>query len=156
MTANRAEQASLTELKDALQRLEDRTSGFYRDLDRAFNWPTDKPVKRNQAQKFNRLGQPTKYNRALPKWKSQRGYELVAGILKIQARDKCGVAAAIRKLRKSEPKEWPERERDLQRRYQEIKDYWGPWCRMEMMLEAEAAALLAKTESLATKVPKRK
>jgi hypothetical protein len=67
--------------------------------------------------KFNRLGQTTKYNRAPPTWRSQRGYELVAGILKIQARNKCGVAAAVRQLKKSEPKEWPEKERDLQRRY---------------------------------------
>jgi hypothetical protein len=147
------------ELADAilqLQLLEAACASFERDLDRAFKWPTDKPVKPNQAEKFNRLSQPTKYNRAPATWKGRRGYDLVSGILKVQARDKCSVAAAVRKLRKSEPKEWPEKERDLQRRYQEIKDYWGPWCRIEMMLEAEAAALLAKTESLATKVPKRK
>ena len=56
------------------------------------------------------------------------------------------MAAAIRELKKNEPKEWPEKERDLQNRYKEIKDYWEPWCRIEQSLEAEAAALLAKTE----------
>jgi hypothetical protein len=133
------------ELADAIRQLR----LFERDLTRAFKWPTDKPVKANQAEKFNRLGQPTKYNRAPPMWRSQRGYELVAGILKIQARDKCGVAAAVRELKKSEPKDWPEKELDLQRRYQEIKNYWGPWCRVEIILEAKVRGLLAKTESLA-------
>jgi hypothetical protein len=133
------------ELADAIRQLR----LFERDLIRVFKWPTDKPVKANQAEKFNRLGQTTKYNRAPPTWRGQRGYELAAGILKIQARDKCGVAAAIRTLRKSEPKEWPEKERDLQRRYQEIKDYWGPWCQVEIILEAKVRRLLAKTESLA-------
>jgi hypothetical protein len=133
------------ELADAIRQLR----LFERDLTRVFEWPTDKPVKANQAEKFNRLGQPTRYNRARPTWRSQRGYELVAGILKIQARDKCSVAAAVRELKKSERKEWPEKERDLQRRYQEIKNYWGPWCRVEIILEAKVKDLLAKTESLA-------
>jgi hypothetical protein len=132
-----------------LQLLEAAYASFERDLDRAFKRPTDRPVKPGQAEKFNRLGQPTKYNRARPTWRGQHGYELVAGILKIQARDKCGVAAAIRQLKRDDPDKWSQEERDLQRRYQEIKDRWGPWCRIEMMLEAEAAALLAKTESLA-------
>jgi hypothetical protein len=74
--------------------------------------------------------------------------------MKIQARGKkCPVAAAIRELKKSDPKEWPEPERDLQRRYQEIKRQWRPWCRNAMMLEAEAAALLANTEILAKAKP---
>jgi hypothetical protein len=143
------------EFEDAIRQLEVHraaVASFERDLHRAFDWPTDKPVKQHQATKFDKRGRPTKYNRAPATWKGRRGYEFVLGIMKIQARDKkCRVAAAIRELKKNDPKKWPEPERDLQRRYLESKQ-WRPWCRIAMMLEADAAALLAKTESL-TKAP---
>jgi hypothetical protein len=144
------------ELADAIRELYQQRvtiAGFERDLQRALNWPSDRPVKRGQKPKLNREGRPTKYNRAQPTWKGWRGYEFVAGILKIRERDKCSVAAAIRQLKRDDPDKWSEEERDLQRRFQEIKDYWRPWCRMEMILEAEAATLLAKTESLAKAKP---
>jgi hypothetical protein len=71
--------------------------------------------------------------------------------MKIRARDNCNIAAAIRKLKESDQQKWPEGERDLQRRYQEAKDWWGPWCEIETKLQADEAALLAETEGLVTK-----
>jgi hypothetical protein len=141
----------LAELRDALHRLEllkAAAVSFERDLELAFSWPTDKPVKSNQAQKFDRRGRLTKYNRARPKWKGRHGYEFVSAVLQIQSQDKCTPAAAIRQLKHSSPEKWPEKERDLQRRFQEVKDYWGPWCRVAMRLTAEIENLLAETEPL--------
>jgi hypothetical protein len=142
--------AELVEAISKLQELMTEIDNFERDLDRAFDWPPDKPLKPNQSKKVDRHGRPTKYNRRPPKWKGRDGYEFLSGIKAIQARERCGVAAAIRELKKNDPKNWPEEVRNLEWRYQEIKDdwkgYWEPWHRLEQMLEAEAAALLAKTE----------
>ncbi len=73
---------SLAALQEAHRRLEllylHRRS-FERDLERAFNWPSHLPVKRNQPEKLDKQGRPIKYNRAPPVWKGRRGYELVAG-----------------------------------------------------------------------------
>jgi lysyl-tRNA synthetase class I len=159
MTAKPAEKEripahELAQLQDALHRLQLMQAAhdsFYQALDRAFNWPTIKPVKTNQAEKLDRHGQPTKYNRAPQKWKGRHGYEFVCGVMKIRARDNCNIAAAIRKLKESDQQKWPEGERDLQRRYQEAKDWWGPWCEIETKLQADEAALLAETEGLVTK-----
>jgi hypothetical protein len=136
--------AELVEAISKLQKLMADIDDFERDLDRAFSWPPDKPLKPNQTQKLDRRGHPTKYNRRPPTWKGRRGYEFLSGIVAIQARDKCGIAAAIRELKKNEPGKWPEEVRALQRRYQEIEGDWKPWHQLEQMLEAEAAALLAK------------
>ncbi len=139
----------LAQLQDALHRLrlmQAARISFYQALERAFNWPVDKPIKPNQAQKFDKRGRRTKYNRAPQKWKGRHGYELVAGIMEIQARDNCTTAAAVRELKDNEPAKWPEPERDLQRRHQEIKKYWEPWCRVEMKLAADIENLLAETE----------
>lgn len=138
--------AKVTEAISQLQELMTEIANFERDLDRAFDWPPDKTLKPNQNKKYDRHGRPTKYNRRPPKWKGRDGYELVSGVIAIQARDKCGVAAAIRELKKRNPEKWPEEGRDLEQRHKEIKDYWGPWCRIERTLEAEAVALLAKTD----------
>jgi hypothetical protein len=80
------------------------------------------------------------------KWKGAHGYEFVAGILDIQAQEKCSVAEAIRKLKKTDPKRWPEKPRDLEARFREIKRYWVPWCQIETLLEAEARDLLEKSK----------
>jgi hypothetical protein len=141
--------AEVTEAISQLQELMTEIDNFERDLDRAFDWPKDKPLRPNQAQKLDRHERPTKYNRRPPKWKGRDGYELVSGVIAIQARDKCSVAAAIRELKKHDPKKWPQGGkggRDLEQRYKEIKNYWRPWYQVEQMLEAEATALLAKTE----------
>ena len=145
--------SQLQELMTEIANFEREIANFERDLDRAFNWPPDKPIRPNQSKKVDRHGRPTNYNRRPPTWKGRRGYELVSGVIAIQARGKCGVAAAIRELKKNEPEKWPEGERALQRRYQEIKGKeteggWKRWCRIEQLLEAEAAALLAKTANL--------
>jgi hypothetical protein len=162
MTARRAEinsaqerqparlQAELAELKNALHRLELLRAArisFERDLARAFNWPADKPLNPNQPQKLDRHGRPTKYNRRPPTaWKGRRGYDFVLAILRVQARGRCTVAAAVRELKEHEPDKWPEAGRDLQRRYQEIKDYWGPWCQVAMRFSAAEEEWLAETE----------
>jgi hypothetical protein len=142
--------AEVTEAISQLQELMTEIDNFERDLDRAFDWPKDKPMRANQAQKLDRHEQPTKFNRRPPKWKGRHGYELASGVMAIQARDKCSIAAAIRELKENDPEKWPGKERDLQNRYKEIKDYWGSWCRIEQSLEAEAAALLAKTAKIGT------
>jgi hypothetical protein len=156
MTANRAPVSNndpeperlageLAELKDALRQLEllrAAAASFEQDLDRAFRWPTNKPITPNQKPKFDKHGLPTKYNRAPQRWKGRHGYEFVCGIMKIRARDNCNVAAAIRKLKESDQQKWPEPERALQRRYQELKGYWGPWCAVGMRLTAAIEELL--------------
>jgi hypothetical protein len=157
MTANRAPVSNndpqperlaseRAELKDAIHRLEllrALAASFERDLDRAFNWPGNKPITPNQKPRFDKHGQPTKYNRAPQKWKGRHGYEFVCGIMSGRARDNCTVAAAIRKLKENDPQKWPEPERALQRRYQELKGYWGPWCVVGLWLTAAIEELLA-------------
>ena len=154
LAENEQKRAEVTEAISRLQKLMTEITVFERDLDRAFNWPPDKPLWPNHKQKKHESRErPTKFNRRPPKWKGRRGYELVSGVVAIQARGKCTVAAAIRELKKKDPKKWPEGERVLQRRYQEIKGSrikagWKSWCRIEQSLEAEATALLAKTANL--------
>jgi hypothetical protein len=103
-----------------------RIDAFEHDLSKAINWPSP--------------GRPGK-------WKGAHGYEFVTGILDIQARENCTVAEAIRRLKKTDPKRWPEKPRDLETRFQEIKEHWIPWCRVETLLEAEARDLLEKSKS---------
>jgi hypothetical protein len=123
-----------------LERLLAERAKFDQDLDRALNWPKDKPV--SYDEKTNR----PKYARRPPRWIGRDGYELVSGVLAIQAQDKCKVAAAIRKLKKADPKKWPDKERDLERRFQEAKKYWARWCAINAMLDARLEALLAKKD----------
>jgi hypothetical protein len=57
------------------------------------------------------------------------------------------VAAAIRKIKSNDPAKWPERQRDLERRFQEIGDDWKRWVWTGIKLEERARALLAKNDS---------
>jgi hypothetical protein len=79
------------------------------------------------------------------RWQGAHGYEFVAGILDIQARENCSVAKAIRRLKKDDPKKWPEKPRDLQNRFRETKK-WIQRYQTEVLLDAEARDLLEKSK----------
>jgi hypothetical protein len=146
-----AEKDELAALQEARRRIELHClhcQSFVRDLELAFNWPSHLAVKRDQAEKFDKRGRPMKYNRARPKWRGRHGYELVAGVMRIQARSKCSVAAAIRELKKSDPKSWPEGQRYLQTRYHRVKGIWARWYQTALRLEARENELLAETDFL--------
>jgi hypothetical protein len=122
------EQRRSAECEHELHGLNDlmaRLDAFEHDLSKAINWPSP--------------GRPGK-------WKGAHGYEFVTGILGIQARENCTVAEAIRRLKKTDSKRWPEKPRDLETRFQEIKEHWIPWCRIESLLDAEARELLEKSK----------
>jgi hypothetical protein len=122
---------------------------FERSLDVALNWPRSKPVRIDWVydKKENIYRRVPKYGRRPPKWKSRHGYEFVSRILTIQARDNCSVADAIRKMKRADARKWPESQRDLARRFDEIKDYWRPWYLWRAMLDARQRELRAKPAS---------
>jgi hypothetical protein len=121
-------------------------TGYERDLAKVLDWPKDKPVKVDLAynKKTNRIDRTPKDARRPTKWKGRHGYEFVSGVLTLRARDKCTVAAAIRKMKADNPAKWPEDQRDLERRFQEIKDDWEPWFLVGAGLEKQARALLSR------------
>lgn len=135
-----------------LEQLKAEKAAFDHDLDKALNWPKDEPVKWGYAynEKTNRIRRVPKKARRPTRWMGRDGYDFVYDILAIQALDnKCSVAKAIRQLKKTNPARWPEKQRNLERRFQEAKHYWEPWCRCEANLEARLQALLVKTDLLA-------
>lgn len=136
------------ELLREIERLGAEIAEFKHALDKALNWPPNEAIRRDWVYERNKQiikGVP-KFKRRPTKWKGRDGYEFVSGILAIQTHEDCTVAEAIRKLKKAAPAKWCEEERDLARRYSEIKDYWVPWVRWEMRLEAMERDLLAKIE----------
>jgi hypothetical protein len=119
---------------------------FEHDLALAFNWPKHLPVTKAGS---GRKGRPAKggTRRRPSKWKNRHGYEFVVAILTLQARDKCGVRAAIRQLQKDDPKKWSGNPRRLAQTFNEIKDYWGPWARRGIELTERILAMEAKIEA---------
>ena len=155
----------LVEAKQRLSTLDESTAGGERELreleqlqadiaqfegalDKALNWPKEKPVKWDHVynEKTNRMRRVPKYGRRPTKWKGRHGYEFTSEILAIQARDNCSQADAIRTLKKDNPTKWPENQRRLERVFGEIRSVWEPWCRLNALLEARAEKLLAKTD----------
>jgi hypothetical protein len=122
---------------------------FEQDLALAFNWPKHMPVTKAGS---GRKGRPAKggTRRRPSKWKNRHGFEFVAEILVIRARDKCSAAAAIRELKKADPKKWPESQRSLERRFQEANKYWGWWARRGIELTERVLAMEAKIEARST------
>jgi hypothetical protein len=136
------EEQELFEL-EALLRARDM---FERDLELAFNWPKHMPATKAGS---GRKSRPAKggTSRRPSKWKDRHGFEFVAEIYAIQARDTCGVMAAIRQLQKDNPKKWSGNPRLLAQRFNEVRNYWGPWVRSGFDLIEKIRAMEAKIEA---------
>jgi hypothetical protein len=78
------------------------------------------------------------------KWKGRHGFDFVAGVLAAQSGEKCDIATAIQAIKKADPAKWRENKRDLERRFQEIKAYWGPWVWWRMDLDRRKQVLRDK------------
>lgn len=130
-----------------LEKLLAEVAEFEQALDKALNWPRDEPVGLDWVydKKNKQYKKVLKYGRAPRTWKARHGYEFYSDVRAIQARDKCSVADAIRKLKKAEPKKWSEKQRILERRFQETKRYWESWHQTQMMLEARIRDALDRT-----------
>jgi hypothetical protein len=136
-----------------IEQLQTAIVQFEQDLNRALNWPKDKPV-RWDYEPYTRRDGTTRYRRVPkearrpPSWKGARGYEFVSHVLSIIDQNKCSVAEAIRTLKSKQPDKWPEKQRDLERRFQENKEYWMSWSGLKKYLQACLADVRTSVESL--------
>jgi hypothetical protein len=115
-----------------LKRLAAHMAGFERDLARALGLPGTKAPDWPKGRRPGR-------------WKGPDGYELVAYVLEFQAaHGSDDIAPAIRALRE-ESKKWRAiKQRDLERRFQEVRRLWEPWWRQSVWLETRLEEALAK------------
>jgi len=110
-------------------------------LDKVLNWPAGEPY--TEGQQLS--GGATKYAGRPGKWKGRHGYEFVAAILAILAREQCTITAAIDQLQKDDPKKWCGEPRNLARRFSGVRKYWEPWFRLMAEVEARERALAEKS-----------
>jgi hypothetical protein len=133
-----------------LEQLQSEIAEFERAFDKALNWPKDQPIDwdyRLDKKTGKMRDREPVFARRPNKWKGRHGYEFVSNILAIQARDNCNQAEAIRRLKDADPKKWPGKQRQLEKVFGKIVDYWGGWYRWKMELEAKKTAFLAKIDS---------
>jgi hypothetical protein len=143
------------ELIAELERLEADFAFFDGSLETAINWPLPNPKVVRPKRKGRKIN-PTNPagNPGNPgKWKGLLGYELVTAIRDIQAaNNNCGIAEAIRKLKKQDPK-WAKFKmkggRDvLEGRFQEANEWWSQWYEWHTDLEARWKSLDARCQEL--------
>jgi hypothetical protein len=117
--------------RDKLERFRGYIAGFGRDLARALGLPgTASP----EWPKGRRPG----------RWKGPDGFELVAAVLEYQAAHHCDdIAPAIRDLQAKSEKWQKIKQRDLERRFQEVRHLWEPWWREMVWLDTSTEELLS-------------
>ena len=80
------------------------------------------------------------------RWKGADGYELVSAVLEFQAANGCNDIAPAIKLLRAKSKKWEAiSQRDLERRFQDVRPIWEGWWREARWLDARAEELLADT-----------